>query len=122
MKKLYCAKDPLMIGHLRNVLAAHGIDCVTRKVDLATGAGELPPTECWPELWIMDDEAFSDAEAILKKTLAPMVVVRRAWICAGCGEEIEGQFSECWKCGRGRDYRSPSFNETASVSGSGRHG
>jgi Putative prokaryotic signal transducing protein len=121
MKKLYCAKDPLMIGHLRNVLAAYGIDCVTRKVDLATGAGELPPIECWPELWIMDDEAFADAEAILKKTLAPVVVVRRAWICAGCGEEIEGQFSECWKCGRERDYRSPSVNETASVSGSGRH-
>jgi len=24
------------------------------------------------------------------------------WRCAACGEEIEGQFRECWKCGSAR--------------------
>ena len=25
-----------------------------------------------------------------------------AWTCPGCGERIEGQFTECWNCGRER--------------------
>jgi hypothetical protein len=102
MRKIYCAKDPLMIAHLRNVLKLHGIDCVVRKLDLATGAGELPPVDCWPELWITDDSQLCEGEALLKRTLAPLEAVRKPWICSGCGEEIEGQFSECWQCGRER--------------------
>jgi hypothetical protein len=102
MKRVYCAKDPLMVGHLRNVLALHGIDCVMRKLDLASAAGELPALECWPELWIIDEKRFGEAQAILKKALAPIKVVRKPWRCSGCGEQIEGQFSECWRCGRER--------------------
>ena len=102
MKRLYSAKDPLMIGHLKNVLAAAGIPCVARKVDLSSAAGELPPVECWPELWVLDDDKFGRAQAVLKKALAPLRVVKKAWVCAGCSETIEGQFSECWNCGRDR--------------------
>ena len=110
-----------MIAHLRNVLALYGIDCVTRKLDLATGAGELPPVECWPELWVMDDERAAEAEALLKKILAPVEAVRKPWICSHCGEDIEGQFSECWKCGRERENRSPPMDQFMPVSGSGRY-
>jgi hypothetical protein len=102
MKKVYSAKDPLMVGHMRNVLATFGIDCVTRKLDLSTAAGEIPPTECWPELWVIDDDKFAEAMAILRKTLAPLNSVKKSWHCEGCGEELEGQFSECWNCGRSR--------------------
>ena len=105
MKRLHSAKDPLMIGHLKNVLAAAGIKCVARNVDLISAAGELPPVDCWPELWVIDDEKFGRAEAVLKKTLGPLRVVRKPWTCAGCGESIEGQFSECWNCGRDRSGR-----------------
>lgn len=121
MKKIYCAKDPLMVGHLRNVLALYGIQCITRKLDLATAAGQLPPVECWPELWITDDERLAQAQAILKKTLAPVKAVKRPWKCTGCGEDIEGQFSECWNCGRERNQRSPAVIELTPVSRGGRH-
>jgi hypothetical protein len=94
-----------MVGHLRNVLALHGIECVMRKLDLASAAGELPTLECWPELWIVDEKRFAEASAILKKALAPVKVVRKPWQCSGCGEQIEGQFSECWNCGRDRSSR-----------------
>jgi putative signal transducing protein len=108
MKRLHSAKDPLMIGHLKNVLATFGIKCVARNSDLISAAGELPPVECWPELWVVDDDKFSRARAILRKTLAPLHSVKKPWHCAGCGETIEGQFSECWNCGRdpyGRSQR-----------------
>jgi Putative prokaryotic signal transducing protein len=105
MKRLHSAKDPLMIGHLKNVLAAVGIKCVARNVDLISAAGELPPVECWPELWVVDDEKFGRAKSVLKKTLAPLHSVKKPWACVGCGETIEGQFSECWNCGRDRSGR-----------------
>ena len=102
MKKVYTTKDPLMIGHLKNVLATFDIHCVTRHHELSSAAGELPPIDCWPELWVVDDHRQAEAEAILRKTLAPLKSVKRSWLCVGCGEEIEGQFSECWKCGQSR--------------------
>jgi len=99
MQRIYSAKDPLMIGHLKNVLATFGIKCVARKLDLISAAGELPPIECWPELWVIEDDKANRAKSILKKTLAPLASVKKSWTCAGCGEKIEGQFSECWNCG-----------------------
>ena len=99
MKRVYTAKDPLMVGHLKNVLATFGIKCVTKNFDLSSAAGELPLIECWPELWIVEDETLVKAKAILKKTLAPLESVKKSWRCHRCHEEIEGQFSECWNCG-----------------------
>jgi hypothetical protein len=99
MKRVYSAKDPLMIGHLKNVLTAAGIRCVTKKLDLISAAGELPPIDCWPELWVVDDDRVGRAKAVLKKALAPLAAVRKSWTCPSCGENLEGQFSECWNCG-----------------------
>ena len=99
MKRIHCSMDPLMIGHLKNVLATFGIKCVTKKMDLISAAGQLPPTECWPELWVLEDAKIAKAKAILKKTLAPLASVKKIWVCKNCHEKIEGQFSECWNCG-----------------------
>jgi hypothetical protein len=105
MRRVFTAKDPLMIGHLRNVLATFGIDCIIKNVYLSTAAGELPVIECWPELWVIDDQRHAEAQSILKKTLAPLESVKEPWHCTACGEKIEGQFSECWKCGQGRGHK-----------------
>ena len=51
------------------------------------------------ELWVVDDDKASRARSILKKTMAPLASVKKSWTCNGCGEMIEGQFSECWNCG-----------------------
>ncbi len=92
-----------MVGHLKNVLSTFGIQCVSRNLDLSSAAGELPPIDCWPELWVVDDAKLATAKSILKKTLAPLASVKKPWRCEGCDEDIEGQFSECWNCGRSRD-------------------
>ena len=107
MKRIYSATNPLMIGHLKNVLATFGIKCIAKNLDLISAAGGLPPIQCWPELWVIDDEKASKAKRILKKTLAPLASVKRSWVCDGCGENIEGQFSECWNCGRDRSGIGP---------------
>jgi hypothetical protein len=75
---------------------------VSARANVYETSSQLPPVECLPELWVVDDEKFRRAESVLKKTLAPLHAVKKSWACAGCGETIEGQFSECWSCGRDR--------------------
>ena len=43
MKRIHTSKDPLMISHLKNVLATFGIKCVMKNMDLISAAGQLPP-------------------------------------------------------------------------------
>jgi len=61
--------------------------------------GEVPPIECWPELWIIND----NDEALANKYLASDPLgekVLAEWKCENCGERSEGQFTDCWSCGK----------------------
>jgi hypothetical protein len=55
----------------------------------------------------VDDGKAARAKGILKRTLAPIASVKKPWLCNGCNETIEGQFSECWNCGRDRSGAMP---------------
>src|SRR3954447_22098833 len=102
MKQLYTAQNPLVISHLKNLLESGGIRCIVKNLYLAGAIGELPPIECWPELWVLDDLCYPEAKRLLERTLAPLRPVTGAWTCRKCGVEVEGDFSECWSCGGGR--------------------
>ena len=102
MRKVYASDDFLLVGHLRQVLENHHVHCVVRNEHLIGGAGELPPIECWPELWIVDDDQWEKARALVDACLPDRSRQRRPWCCPGCGESLEGQFTECWRCGAPR--------------------
>ena len=102
MKKLYTAQNPLTISHLKNILESGGIKCVVKNLYLSSAVGELPPIECWPELWVIDETRYPEAQEVLNQTLAPLRSVSKRWKCRNCGRDIEGQFSECWNCGNSR--------------------
>ena len=102
MKKLYTAQSPLVISHLKNLLESGGILCTLKNVYLAGAMGELPPIECWPELWVLDDQRYPEARRVLKRVLAPLRPAAKPWRCRKCRTEVDGQFSECWNCGVGR--------------------
>lgn len=99
MKKLYESYDPMLVGHLHHVLTDHGFDCLLKNFYLIGGAGDLPPNECWPELWVMDDRDYLPAMRLLRTLTGESGAPGEAWRCAGCGEQIEAQFSHCWNCG-----------------------
>ena len=101
MKKVYSAQDGLIINHLKNILQQHRIPCIIKNEYLAAAAGELPLSECWPELWITEDQHYERAQALIT-TLDYQQ--QPDWVCSRCGEALEGQFTACWRCGEQR-YR-----------------
>jgi hypothetical protein len=107
VKSLYTTQDLAMLSHLKNALIACGIHCEIRGEHLLSGVGQLPPIECWPELWVLDDAQVEEAENLLRKLLYITGPTSRPWICAGCKEEIQGQFTDCWNCGAARPEPAP---------------
>jgi len=72
-----------------------GIAASVQRYYLGAAAGELPPDQCLPEVWVIQDEQEEEARALLQD-LAD--VPQRRWRCR-CGELIEGGFEQCWNCG-----------------------
>lgn len=99
LRRVYTVADPLIAGHIETVLSERGIHCLVRNRFLTGGAGEIPPLEAWPEIWVRaDDEAV--AARLIDEAVGPVDAPRgEDWRCPACGEVIEGQFAECWRCG-----------------------
>jgi hypothetical protein len=55
-------------------------------------------------VWIVDETQLYKAKAIVARYLAkpPAAIPGPLWTCAKCGEQLEPQFSDCWKCGAPR--------------------
>lgn len=102
MKKVYSSDSYYLVGHLRQLLESHHIECITKNEYLLGGAGELPPTECWPELWIIEDFQYDKARELVAEFLSAPPGSDTAWRCPQCGESLEGQFTACWHCGAQR--------------------
>ena len=105
MKKLYIFSpwERAQAGMLKEILAKEGIDCVLKNDQLGTAMGEIPFTECYPELWLLDAEVYPRARLFLDNWLKNESAGAGPWVCSGCGEELEAQFGACWSCGRERD-------------------
>ena len=99
MKTVYSASNISLVSIFRHILEEHGIKCWIKNEFLSAGMGEIPPIECWPQICV-EDADFARAEGIVAEAMT--LQVRSAWQCASCGEQLEGQFTECWKCGKSR--------------------
>ena len=103
MKRVFNADDPMLVGLMRSVLEEHGIGCIIKNEHLSGAIGQLPPLECWPELWVVDDKELLPAKRLIESHLRWSGDPGSAWTCPQCGEELEGQFPVCWRCGRARE-------------------
>ncbi len=97
MRLVHTSPNTAMEHHLRNVLQGVGIDCILKNEYLRMASGDLPPLECWTELWVVNDDQFDQARQYLET--GPVPETRAPWPCPACGEKIEPQFTECWHCG-----------------------
>ena len=79
-----------------DALAAAGISTSVQRQYLAGVAGEMPPDQCLPEVWIHHQEQEAAARELLHHL---QHVPQRRWFCS-CGELVEGGFEQCWNCAR----------------------
>ena len=102
MRKVYESDNIAVIGHVRQVLEQHEIGCIVRNEFLFGGAGEIPINETWPEIWVTDDRDYIRARTLVDAVTTPTEPTEPRWQCRACGELIEGQFTDCWRCGASR--------------------
>ncbi len=84
------------------LLEQHEIGAVVRNAQLASAVGEIPPIEAWAELWVVREEHFDRAKELVTAVVSENGPTLPQWVCTGCGETVEGQFSDCWACGQAR--------------------
>jgi hypothetical protein len=104
MKRLhtFSLADRAEAGLLKELLEREGIACLIRNDQLFAALGEIPFLECFPELWVVDDEIWPRARRLLDNWLKGSEDTG-SWNCPACSEVLEGQFGACWKCGKERD-------------------
>jgi hypothetical protein len=99
MKTVYSSSNISLVSIFQNILEENGIRCWIKNEFLSAGIGEIPPIECWPQLCVADDD-FLVAQHMVDDALSKKETL--GWKCGSCGEDIEGQFTECWNCGASR--------------------
>lgn len=96
MRRLTQAPNVAIAQVWADLLCEAGYPASVQRQYLSSVAGELPPDQCLPEIWLLHDEHFDAAQALLSELAR---VPQRLWHCPACGEEIEGGFEQCWNCG-----------------------
>ena len=102
MKRVYTA-NPMSADQeiVKRLLEEAKIPSMVRNENLSAALGEIPFTECSPEIWILNDTDYPRAMEIVNGWRNAEVEDHGSWICR-CGETIEGQFSSCWSCANER--------------------
>ena len=97
--RVYSAPVLAQVTHIKHVLEMNDIECYIQGEYRSGAAGELPPTETWPELWVVDPSNVEAAKRLVDEALTPARPAQPGWTCPSCKEVNEGQFGQCWNCG-----------------------
>ena len=96
MKRLTQAPNVALATLWVDLLAQGGIDASVQRAYASGIAGEIPPDQALPEVWVFDDGQLEQARTLLHELRH---LPHRRWLCHGCGESIDGPFEQCWNCG-----------------------
>ncbi|GAP33636.1 putative signal transducing protein [Piscinibacter sakaiensis] len=96
MRRLLTAPNLALATLWADWLTQAGIATRVQRAHAGSIAGELPPDQAQPELWIDDASRCDEARTMLEAFRHPPA---RHWACRGCGEIIDGPFEQCWNCG-----------------------
>ena len=100
MELIHTTEDTVYLYHLKNILETAGVESLIKNDRLLTISGEIPMTNCWPELWIVDDTKLSLSMKIFHEVQTNGIEIdeHEVWVCDRCGETHSKQFSDCWNC------------------------
>jgi hypothetical protein len=95
VKRIAKAPNAAIAALWADTLCEAGIHASVQRQFLSSVAGEIPPDQCLPEVWVTHDEHEARARALLHEL---QTLPQRRWVCV-CGEVVEGGFESCWNCG-----------------------
>jgi len=96
MRRLVIAPNLALATLWADMLSQGGIAASVQRAYASSIAGELPPDQALPEVWVQDDDQLDAARVLLQQLRhAPW----QHWCCPGCREQIDGPFEQCWNCG-----------------------
>jgi hypothetical protein len=96
MKRVLQAPNLALATLWADQLLGAGIQASVQRAFAGSIAGELPPDQCLPEVWVADDGQCETARALLGDWQR---MPHRRWACPGCREIVDGPFEVCWNCG-----------------------
>ena len=96
MRRLTSAPNLALATLWADMLTHGGVDATVQRAWAGSIAGEIPPDQALPEVWVMDDSQLDQARVLLHELRhAPW----RHWVCPACHEQVDGPFDQCWNCG-----------------------
>ena len=95
MKKLVINENPFILANFKEILEKTGIQCTIRNEFASSGSGELPHFDLWPELWVLEDKDWEQAQAVLAEIAETSDA---EWTCNFCQENNADSFDCCWNC------------------------
>ncbi len=96
MKRLIRAPNLALATLWADLLTNAGVPTTVQRAYASSIAGEVPPDQTLPELWVTDDDQWSRAGTLLDALRNPP---HRHWACRDCLEIVDGPFEQCWNCG-----------------------
>ena len=87
MKRLTRAPNLAIATLWADLLTNAGIAATVQRMYASSIAGELPPDQALPEVWISDDGELERARTLLDELRHP---VHRHWVCRACQERVDG--------------------------------
>jgi len=101
LSRVYSAPLLTTVHNMKNLLELNGIHCAITNQYLNAAVGDLPAIECWPQLWVREEDSVQ-ARELIEELISHTNSPEENWICQNCDEELEGQFTDCWNCGMER--------------------
>ena len=96
MKRLTTAPNLALATLWADLLSHAGVPTTVQRQYASSIAGEVPPDQTLPEIWVQDETQLERARQLLHELRHPRP---RRWTCPACNELVEGPFEQCWNCG-----------------------
>ena len=96
MRRLITAPNLALATLWADMLTQAGFAANVQRAYASSIAGEVPPDQTLPEVWVVDDAQLEPARTLLAQLRHPP---HRLWVCQACHERIDGPFEQCWNCG-----------------------
>jgi hypothetical protein len=96
MKRVVQAPNLAIATLWADWLTQAGVVASVQRAYASSIAGEIPPDQALPEVWVADETQLDTARRLLAELRS---APHRHWVCRACHERVDGPFEQCWNCG-----------------------